>query len=69
MDYVSGWLFDIFFDFILPGISWDDDRSPLTVYFSVMLKPPTSISILYIYKSGWWFGTFFSPYIGNNHPN
>ena len=23
-----------------------------------------------IYRSGWWFGTFFIfPYIGNNHPN
>ena len=21
------------------------------------------------YISGWWFGTFFFPYIGNNHPN
>ena len=24
----------------------------------------------YIYRPGWWFGTFFIfPYIGNNHPN
>ena len=21
------------------------------------------------WKSGWWFGTFFFPYIGNNDPN
>ena len=25
---------------------------------------------VYIYITGWWFGTFFIfPYIGNNHPN
>ena len=28
------------------------------------------ICILYIYLSGWWFGTcFIFPYIGNNNPN
>ena len=27
------------------------------------------ISIVQYRITGWWFGTFFFPYIGNNHPN
>jgi len=31
---------------------------------------PDIISYIYIYISGWWFGTFIIfPYIGNNNPN
>jgi len=34
------------------------------------LNSSHGLDIIYIYISGWWFGTFYIvPYIGNNNPN
>ena len=43
------------------------DAGPLGTYYCNLLYMYVCI---YIYISGWWFGTcFIFPYIGNSHPN
>ena len=50
--------------FHFPCHIWDSPSHWLS-YFSKCLKPPTRLSISQLYLTGWCFGTFIFPYIGN----